>query len=209
CVFHLLLDPLQIKWANGTLFAAPFSWQVTNFAWFWPEELPSLLLTLLGLLFFPLAVWFDRQQKMYCIKSTKRQIGGLLLLFLYLLVPLALFNGPLEADSHFAATLKKKDRTACLIEVDRRPFRGAEQSIFSYSDEQLRLKGILPEEDGIISLQGVFVDNTTIFVSAYHRHTGLRDLASKVGIFFLCLSWLVALCGKRIRIARIQSTPNN
>jgi len=203
CLLHLLLDPLEIKWGNGTVLFAPFSWRLTRFAWFWPEQLPSQLLALTGLLIFPITAWRDRQQEIHFLKCHKRQSAGLLLLLMYLLLPLCLFNGPLQADSHYAATLRAEHRTGKKIEFDRRPFRAAEQTLLSYSDEKLLLTGDkLPAQDGILSLQGRFVDQQTILVAAWHFHNRRRDLHSQLGIFLLLSIWLVALFAKRITISK-------
>lgn len=208
CLLHLLLDPMEIKWGNGTLLAAPFSWQLTQFAWFWPDELPSLLLAAAGLLLFPVVAWRDRRQEVRFLKSGKRQSAGLLLLLMYILLPLDLFSGPLQADNHFAATLLTQNRIGRLIEFDRRPYNAAEQRLLSYSGEELRLTGTngsLPAQDGTLSVQGRFIDQQTIAVSAWHLHSSRRDLHSKVGIFLLLLIWSVALSAKRITIQDVAS----
>jgi hypothetical protein len=203
CLLHLLLDPLEIKWGNGTVLFAPLSWRLTSFAYFWPEELPTQLLALTGLLVLPITAWLDRQQNIRFIKDRTRQGAGLLLLLLYLLLPLCLFNGPLQADSHYAATLLAPHRTGRLIAFDRRPFRAAEQTLLSYSGEELRLTGgNLPAQDGILSLQGCFVNQQTIRVAAWHLHSSRRDLHSQLGIFLLLSIWLVALSAKRITISQ-------
>ncbi len=112
CLLHLLLDPLEIKWGNGTMLFAPFSWQLTQFALFWPEDLPSLLLAAAGLFMFPIAVWQDRKRAIRFISDWRRQLAGAAFLLWYLLLPPALFSGPLRADSHYAATLRSGQRKA-------------------------------------------------------------------------------------------------
>jgi hypothetical protein len=206
CLAHLLLDLLEIKWGNGTILSAPFSWQMTSFAWFWPEEPPSRLLALAGLLIFPFFAWMERRQEIILIQDRNRQFIGLALLLVYFFLPLALRNGPLQANSHYAATLQDhQGRAGKAVAFDRRPFRASDSTLRSYSGERLRLQGgNLPEQDGIISIQGRFINNQLILVSALHRHSRLRDWASKTGIFFLLGIWLVALCEKRIRIVRVK-----
>ena len=204
CLFHLLLDPTQIKWANGTHLLAPFSWQMTCFGWYWPEQLPSLLLTMAGLMIFLIFAWQDRHREMTFILDRKRQAAASLLLAAYLLLPLLLFNGPLQANNHFSATLKNRtDRTGVYIEIDRKPYLAEAHTIATYSDELLKLTGRLPEHDGVLSLQGQFTDNSTILISKYHVHSPMRDIYSYIGIIVLLVSWLVALFSKRIRISRI------
>ena len=204
CLFHLLLDPTQIKWANGTHLLAPFSWQLTCFAWYWPEQFPSLLLTLAGLVIFPIFAWQDRHREIVFILDRKRQAAAILLLAAYLLLPLLLSNGPLQANNHFSATLKNRaDRTGVYIEIDRKPYLAKAHTITTYSDELLKVTGRLPKHDGIISLQGQFTNNSTILISKYHVHSPMRDTYSQIGIIMLLVSWLVALLSKRIKIHRL------
>ncbi len=201
CLLHLLLDPTQIKWANGTHLLAPFSWQLTTFAWYWPEQLPSLLLTLAGLIIFSLYAWKDRQREILFFRDRKRQSAGLLLLAIYLLCPLIMLNEPLAADNHFTATLQSSNRTGTFIEIDRKPYQAATHTIMTLSDEQLKVQGDrLPEHDARLSIQGHFIDNNTILISKYHVHSPMRDIYSKIGISMLTASWLLALFDKRIRI---------
>lgn len=205
CLLHLLLDPLEIKWGNGSLLFAPFSWQLTSFALFWPEELPSRLLALLGLLLFPAAAWLDRRREIRFLRSRQRQGAGLLLLLACLLLPCGLFTGPLAADSHFAATLLAENRSGSWIEFDRRPYQAKEQSLLAWSGETLRLEvpfGSLPEEDGTLSVRGRFLDHQTILLADWHPHRSGRGLRSLLGIFLLIAVWSVALRAKRISISR-------
>jgi hypothetical protein len=51
-LLHLFLDALQTKFANGVQFFVPFSWKMTNLELFWPESLPTYLLTAFGLIYF-------------------------------------------------------------------------------------------------------------------------------------------------------------
>uniref|UniRef100_UPI004056FA54 hypothetical protein n=1 Tax=Candidatus Electronema sp. TaxID=2698783 RepID=UPI004056FA54 len=208
CLLHLLLDPLEIKWGNGSLLFAPFSWQLTNFALFWPEELPSRLLALLGLLLFPAAAWLDRQREIHFIRSKERQGASFLLLLVYLLLPCALFSGPLAADNHFAATLLAKNRSGSWIEFDRRPYQAEEQSIVAYSGETIRLIvpfGSLPaQDDGTLSGRGRFLNHSEVLLAEWHLHRSRsgRDLRSQIGIFLLIAVWSVAIRAKRITIRR-------
>ncbi|MGX9728082.1 MAG: hypothetical protein ACTFAK_12425 [Candidatus Electronema sp. VV] len=204
CLLHLLLDPLEIKWGNGSLLTAPFSWQLTSFALFWPEELPSHLLALLGMLIFPAAAWLDRQRKIHFIYSKERQNAGLLLLLVYILLPFGLFSGPLAADNHFAATILAENRKGRWIEFDRRPYHAEEQSIFAYSGETLRLvvpSGNLPAQDGTLSVRGRFLSHNEVLLADWHLHRNGRDLRSQIGIFLLIAVWSVAIRAKRITIS--------
>jgi len=204
CVLHLLLDPTQLKWANGTLLLAPFSWQLTNFGFYWPEQLPTLLLTLAGLIIFPFFAWKDRDREILLVRHWKRQTAGCFLLGLYLLLPIVLWNGPLAADNHFIATMKKQQRTGSTVEIDRKSFLAKQSTISTISGERLKVTGPdLPKLDANISIKGKFTDNNTILISKYHIHSPMRNLYSKIGISLLLASWLVALFRKRIKVVRV------
>ena len=199
CLFHLLLDPTQIKWANGSHLLAPFSWQLINFNCYWPEQFPSLLLTMTGLVIFPIFAWHDRHRKMVFFMDRKRQTVGFLLIAIYFLLPLLLFNGPLQANNHFSATLNNStDRKGAYIEIDRSSYLAKKRTIEAITNEQLKLEGKLPENNCTLSVQGKFTNNNTILVSKYHVHSPMRDIYSTSGIIMLLASWLVALLSKRI-----------
>jgi hypothetical protein len=203
CLFHLLLDPLEIKWGNGTLLAVPFSWEMTAFSLFWPEQAPTLLLTLLGLLYFPVAAWRDRQRPILLICSQRRKGWGLLLLLVYLVFPLGLLNASLKADNHYAATLKAPDRSGQPIALDRRPFQAEKQQLLAYTGEHLLLQGAdLPKHDGLLSVQGTFVNHNTILIAEWKIHQGHRDIFSMLGIFLWISLCGLALYEKRITIRK-------
>ncbi len=202
CLLHLLLDPTQTKWANGALLLAPFSWQPTTFGWYWPEQLPTLLLTIAGLIIFPLFAWKDRNREIFFIQNRQRQAAGALLLAAYLLLPMLLLSGPLQANNHFTQTLQHKtERAGSYIEIDRKNYRAEDRSIGTISGERLKISGNnLPESDATLSIQGKFTDTNTILVSKFHVHSPMRDIYSILGICMLLTSWLLALFGKRIKL---------
>ncbi|MCB9249302.1 MAG: hypothetical protein H6613_12540 [Ignavibacteriales bacterium] len=51
-LLHLLLDPIQYKWANGVHLFAPFNWDLIHYGFFWPESFGTYLLTFIGIIFF-------------------------------------------------------------------------------------------------------------------------------------------------------------
>jgi hypothetical protein len=204
CLLHLLLDPTQTKWANGTHLLAPFSWQMTNFGFYWPEQYPALLLTLAGGILFPLFARKDRNREILIIAGRRQQLAGISLLALYCILPLFLLHIPLKADNHFTATLRLEQRAGHRIEIDRQPYQAKQKTIETMSGEMLQLRGAdLPRHDAKMSIQGKFIDNHTILISKYHVHSPLRDIFSLVGISMLLISWLVALFKKRIRLEEI------
>ncbi len=202
---HLLLDSTQIKWANGTHLLAPFSWKLLHFNWYWPEQFPSLLVTGLGLFLYAYWAWQDRHQAIIILKDNRRRAMGAFLLVLYMLLPLLLLNGPLQANNHFTATLLLEHPAGKAMEIDRKNYRAADHTITTLADTRLQLRGTLPPKDALLSIKGRFINDSTILVSKYHVHSPLRDIFSLIGLGLFSCSWLLAVLQKRIRIQIISS----
>ena len=200
--FHLLLDSLQIKWANGIHLLAPLSWHLTGIGLFWPEDTPSLVLTLAGVVCL---LWYGRRDAgkpvLFCCRPWRISLC-LVLLACYLLLPLVLLDEPLQANNHFTATLSKNAaaRPGCFLEVDRCHYQAKTGTIRIFSGETLRITGDLPPQDGFISLQGHFTNNHTVAVTALHVHSSLRDQASMAGLLGIFLLWMLALLKKKIKL---------
>lgn len=52
CLLHLLLDAVQIKWANGVQLLAPLNWNLLRFDFFWPESMGTYVLMAAGLMYY-------------------------------------------------------------------------------------------------------------------------------------------------------------
>ncbi|MBT8329104.1 MAG: hypothetical protein KJN87_05315 [Desulfofustis sp.] len=187
-LLHLILDAAQTKWANGVHFLAPLNWQLSQFHLFWPEHLIILILSLTGLatlLFFGIK---DLSRPIRLAFSTLRLSVAALLLALYLLLPLGLFEGPLQADNHYVATLKNyQDRTGRKVGFDRCRYDSAGKQITIFTGEKFNAVGLLPERDGTISLIGRFTGARTVFIDKLHVHGPGRDLLSIVGVLLFGL----------------------
>ena len=195
-LLHLLLDACQIKWANGVQLFAPFSWKLTNFGFFWPESIPTYLLTAIGLLFFIL-MWKKAISGELDLKfnSSLKSIGLILLLVVYLISPFLLLNESEKQDNHFVHTLRNyEDREGKYIELDRKGYDPSSKKIESFSNEEINVKGIVLKKSEIISVRGTFINPDTILVSEYHVHNNLlRDGASYVGLSLILMLWVVVL----------------
>ncbi len=202
-LLHLLLDALQIKWANGVHLLAPFSWQLTGFQLFWPEQLPSYLMTGLGLIVLILFSIKDGLTPVYFKITRNRLIPAALVLGLYFLTPLLFFHGPLKADNHFIATITDTDhRKGRKVAFDRGRYDPATQTIRIFSGEELVVSGLPMTQKSTISLQGIFKGNNTVQALTWHVHNPLRALSSKVGLSGILLLWIVALLKKRCTLSR-------
>lgn len=203
-LFHLLLDSLQTKWGNGVHLFAPFDWSLLNFELFWPESPITLLLTLSGLIWL---VLFWRQAT---AEPPELRLGfsHLLLaaawLTLWLVLPLALMDGPRRADNYSVLTLEERTlRPGRSVELHRADWVPDEPSgyLLTLAGEPLRTEGLEFERFTRVSVRGVFVDDETVRVTDFHVHRAtMRDVASYVGLLGICLTWLLPWA--RLRLGR-------
>ncbi|GAB4373834.1 MAG: hypothetical protein Kow0042_18010 [Calditrichia bacterium] len=197
-ILHLLLDATQIKWANGVHLLAPFNWKLTTFNWYWPEGVPSYLLTLLGLLFLVI-VWRRTiaQPLSLAVTSPLRWSLFVLLSVLYFALPFLFMTGPQKADNHFVQTLRNSEsRSGKYVEIDRGSFSFYEGrgEIAYYGGERIEIEGVPLKRNASLSIRGVFITNDRIRVEEYHiHHDWLRDGASYLGLSFIGFLWIFSL----------------
>lgn len=202
-LLHLLLDAMEIKWANGVHFLAPFSWRLTGFNLFWPEHVLISILTFLGVL--TLIRYGAGDWKIPVVLAADGRKYGIaaLLLTLYFVRPLPLASGPAAAGNHFAATLRDLEaRPGRYVELDRSRYRSSDRTLRIFSGERLAVRGMSLPRDAMVSVRGNFVDPHTIHVSAFHVHSPVRDISSKAALAGVMCVWLVALARKRITFGR-------
>jgi hypothetical protein len=198
---HLLLDTVEVKWANGVHLFAPLDWRLLSLGWWWPESLPIHLLSALGLGVLGMALLRDGVRPIGLDPRPHRVLGLCLpLLLLYFALPIAFLDGPAGADNHFGETLRQRElRPGRYIEIDRdRYSTGASgPRIETFAGESLTLEGIDIAGPALVSLRGRFASADRIVVEEYHVHPrGLRDLASYIGLA------LIAACWARDRLRR-------
>ena len=155
--FHLLLDSLQIKWANGVHFLAPFSWKMTSFNLFFPENIITFVLILIGILFYIINWKKSVNSPLNLAFSFRRIFLSATVLLVYFILPLFLFSGPLSQDNHFISTIKNKNKRAGkYVEFDRVRYikENNEGYIYPYFNEKLYLQNYEHEGLGKISIRG-------------------------------------------------------
>lgn len=195
---HLLLDALQTKWANGIHFFAPVSWQVTNFSFFWPESRVTQVLTLLGLGVLIIYGTKDWKKTVWITAKQRNRAIAALLITAYFIFPFLMLHGPEKENNHYVATLRNmEERPGKYIEFDRGRFQSRDRTLRVFSGEMLQLHGNIPQKDGQLSIQGNFTDKKNIRVTAYHVHSGFRDIASMVGLTGVMFLWLIAIIRKK------------
>lgn len=191
-LFHLLLDALQRKWANGVHLFAPFSWELWNAGLFWPESWPTYVLTAFGLAYV-VATWRRRREGAMGISGRRWPVGAALLAA-YVVVPAAFLEGPEGADVQSLRTLRDRGaRPGNEVGFDRREVvpRAGRVVVEALGGEEIALRGLDgPAEGGTVSLRGRFADASTIEVREAHWHDAWdRDLGSYGGLALIVLIW--------------------
>ena len=195
CLLHLLLDAVQVKWANGVQLLAPLNWDLLRFDYFWPESMGTYLLVAAGVVYFIFNIKKSIQPNCeeFVVSRTSLSVSAVLLLA-WCILPIAYIPSAYSADNHFISTLKDvQSRTGKKIEIDRNSFiniDGVSTVVTSYG-EHIRLENIQAGEGVLISLQGRFSDNSTIYVENYHVHSRFRNFASMIGLACVLGVWLI------------------
>lgn len=195
CVLHLLVDALQIKWANGVQMLAPFDWQLFRFDLFWPESMGTYLLTAAGLVYlianFTKVIQPNCHEFVVSVKSL-----GIATIFglIWLALPVSFISSVYQADNHFIATLKNSDnRAGKSIEIDRNTLAHLESGsvLLTSFGETLAVENVAANDGDLISIQGRFIDNNSIYVENYHVHSKFRDYAAMFGLACVLIVWLI------------------
>ncbi|WP_457577576.1 hypothetical protein [Desulfomarina sp.] len=188
CLFHLLLDAIQIKWGNGVHLFAPFSWKMTRFNFLWPEHLLILLFTCFGL-FFMIVYWREAVNKTMSLRHPRgvRALVATILFLFYLLGPILFMNNVEKLDCYYIHTLREyNNRPGKQVKFDRAHYFSGSKILRTFSGEMIHVTGRQPIKSGRVSFQGRFVNPSTVQVSHYHLHRDHRDLASVIGLFMAC-----------------------
>ena len=191
-LLHLMLDAMQVKWANGVHLFAPLGWKLINFGFFWPENIITYLLTVLGVIFFVIT-WkrIASGESDLELKSPIRYIGFILFALIYMISPVFILDAPEKANNHFVHTLRDyQNRTGKHLELDRKQYDALAGSIIAFGGEPIQVKGIDLKDSAVLSISGNFVAPDTIQVEEYHVHNEVfRDGASYVGLGLVLLVW--------------------
>ncbi len=195
---HLLLDSTQLKWANGVHLFAPFSWELWNLGWYWPESVVTYGLTTLGVIYFVVA-WKSAivHPLIPAIPSGRHSLFAGLCLAGYLVFPLVTMSQAEEADNHFIKTLRHAEvRIGRAVEFDRVSYIKKESGgvITTMSNEFLTLVTSPRPQSALVSIKGRFQTADTIEVEDLHIHSSwLRDVVSYLGLVGLLLMSLVSM----------------
>lgn len=205
CLIHLLLDSLQKKWANGAHLFVPFNWDLFSLNLFWPESLPTYLITFFGLAYFVMMFRKGINAPLNMVTlNLKRWIIFLIISLIYFILPILILNQPLDANNHFVKTLQNKnERPGKYFEIDRRSYRfeNGIGIIHTFAGEDIELKNLNIKTPGTISIKARFVSENTAEVIDYHIHSVLfRDGASYSGLILIIIFWSISFYRNRNEI---------
>ena len=196
-LLHLILDALQTKWANGVHLFAPLSWDLWNVGLFWPESLPTYIMTA-GALFYMGWQWRNGISQPLPISplSPFNVAISASLLILYFALPLHLLEGPRNADNHFVRTLQETEiRAGRPLELDRPSYvkTPTGDMIGLFNGETISTTQEILDHSATISVRGRFVTPTQLDVLEFHEHSNwFRDISTYLGILLLIGLWLGA-----------------
>lgn len=206
-LLHLLLDACQTKWGNGVNLLAPFSWQTTNFALFWPEHATSYLLTIMGVATLLFTWQKTIQRDLFLQKPDKTKATCLTLaLICYFTGPFLFIKAAYDADVHYGKTIQDKwEQTGKAIEVDRGSYNKETKTITVYTNNTFSLNNPPAVKTGALSIRGTFDQDNNITITEYHEHKSHRDYASYAGLFLVLLLWLHSIIRKKDNLAHRNS----
>lgn len=197
-LFHLLIDAAQYKWANGVHLFAPFSWELTNYGFFWPSDWLTIAISLLGLGYY-IYNWKLYKTFSFDLHFNKKKIFGFISFgIIYLILPLQLLQFPYEANNHFVKTLSEKEnRTGKYIEIDRCSFDPIEKKLINFTKEDFYTYNLNIDEKCSLSIKGKFINRNSIEIADYKINNQLvRDYSSFIGLFLLVLIWVLSFWHK-------------
>jgi hypothetical protein len=214
---HLLLDASQTKWGNGVHLLAPVSWNQLNFGFFWPESLPTYLITALG---GAAVLWAWLRRKDLRVGVRPKGVGALflatLLVAAYVYIPSRLVGAVQSSNSHSIGILKHVDaRSGRAVAFDRVRYRHTDEGdwIDYWGRERIRIDPPVLDRDGVVSIRARFREPSTLHVTDVHEHRAWpRDLWSYIGLTCVLLAWAwrpIGGCARRItsRSTLRQSEP--
>lgn len=202
CLIHLLLDSLEIKWANGVHLLAPFTWQTLRFDLFSGSSLPMYIITLFGFVYYLVTLRKGTSESFNIgLINMKKLILFLAAVLTYFLLPLLLLEQPYEANNHYIKTLRDVyERPGKYFEIDRREYRFENGTgiINTLADEDIKLKNIDLKTPGTISLKAKFIDEKTAEVIEYRVYSVLfRDGSSYIGLVLIIIFWIISFIRNR------------
>ncbi len=202
-LLHLLIDACQIKWGNGPRFLVPFDWTLTSFGFFWPEQLPSHLLTALGALYviYAFTLPIRAQARDLIFPRQGPLFAACVSLAVYSFLPLAFLGAAEQVGAGNVQMIRSDARGGQEVELDRARYRHADgQMIIEiYRGEFVSITGIdeALQAEGKMSVRGMFLTHEVIQANEYHLNDSrYREQASMVGLAVVTVYWLIIVVAR-------------
>jgi hypothetical protein len=195
CLFHLLLDAVEIKWGNGVHITAPVSWTMLHFDLIWPDHPLVIGLTVTGLAYLLFSWRHLVSSGIQLCSPGKIKTGiGLFLFICYIVGPVFFLPQLDQINTNNIHTLREKEqRPGKSIEFDRVSYFADQQTLQTFTGERIIVSGSQPTTSGRVSFYGHFLTPTSFASVGHNYHRDQRDLASLVGLFMACTLLLQSL----------------
>lgn len=194
-LIHLLLDSIEIKWANGVHLLVPFNWELLNVGLFWPESIPIYMITAFGLLYLILN-WKGtiKTSTNISFNNFKKILAGLIFIIIYLSFPILFIDNVEAADNHFVKTLRDwNHRPGSYFEIDRGYYLDlADGDEFATPfNEKLIVANLDLKTSETMSIRAKFISKNKIRIIDYHIHS-IRDIFSYIGLLLVIIISIIS-----------------
>jgi hypothetical protein len=196
CLMHLLLDSIEIKWANGVHLFAPFNWELFNTGFFWPENLPIYVITAFGLVY---VIFYMKETLSNSLEIAFKDYKNIFLLFtcllIYFLLPLLFLSDAEAANNHYVKTLRDvESRTGKYFEVDRGFYSASTKSdeFITPFNEKLKVNNLDLKTSETMSIRAKFLSKNEIQIIEYHIHFN-RDIFSYAGLLIVIILFTISV----------------
>lgn len=196
-LLHLLLDTVEVKWANGAGFFIPFDWKLVQLNWLWPEHSLISIITLAGLFYF---IWKARTAMNEIPALATRPLqwcAAAALLCIYFAFPVFMQSSGSAADIHYVNTLRSvEQRSGRYVEFDRVPYalESGTARLQTLAGEWLEVRNVNWTGAGSVSLRARFLDNHSLLpIESSIHNRALRDSASYIGLGLILATWVAGV----------------
>jgi hypothetical protein len=205
CLIHLLLDAAEVKWANGVLLMAPFSWKQTSWDIF-QQDGAAILAATIGSLIFIGWTWragireINRSMWRLSPRSLSVATGFSLLFFLW---PIPVMDAPAKHGLYYIDSIRNvSDRTGKPVELDRARYDHQQHEIRIFTGETIAVTNFSAPRDTLVSLRGTFQSPQLLDVDdAIIHHPWQRAAAVRAGLglfllFIMQGTWTLIRSGR-------------
>ena len=195
-LIHLLLDSIEIKWANGVHLFAPFSWELFNAGFFWPESIPIYMISAFGL-FYLIFNWKETISTSINVsfKNFKKVLAIFIFIIIYFSLPVLFLDNAEAANNHYVKTLRDREhRIGNYFEIDRGNYIDDSKGdrIITPFHEELKVVNLNIQRSEKISIRAKFISRDKIQILDYHIH-GNRELFSLLGLLLILIFLIISI----------------